>query len=116
MRYEAIGAGIYELDPTAAPGDPDERERVAFVVPKYHANMSVEEQAAFATRIAAALNGNEALVDALKGVLAVIENNPALDAVFVLAHVHGHQYDGPEFKPAEIRAALSAAEPAEVVG
>ena len=53
-RYEAIGCGVYEVDPTAKPGDPDERHPRA-----------VCRYSALATRIADALNGSEALVTIL---------------------------------------------------
>lgn len=51
-RYEAIGCGVYELDPSGKPEDP--RDPIA------DANEDM------ALRIADALNGSEALLEALK--------------------------------------------------
>lgn len=63
-RYEAIGCGIYEVDPATKLGDPAGREAVACT----EFTASTKVQFALATRVAAALNGSEALLDTLKAI------------------------------------------------
>ena len=103
MRYEAIGCGVYEVDPTAAPGDPDERRPIAHT-----------QHTFMAPRIAASLNGSEALVEALG-------NAVQLASKLADAHAGDLNHDPGLLAEAILtliacRAALSAVEPAEVVG
>ena len=129
MRYEAIGCGIYEVDPTTKPGDPrnpvactgDDIENDPLEPGEYA--MIVGEQLAMATRIAVSLNGSEELVAALGKIYdnheyetpagttncRFCDNNTDHDGTYADMHA-------PDCVVNEIRAALSAAEPAEVVG
>ncbi len=70
-RYKADGYGIYIVDPTAKPGDPDERQPVILVCCE-----NIEETGPFATRIAASLNGSEAVLEALTELVTEIEGTP----------------------------------------
>ncbi|KKM20739.1 hypothetical protein LCGC14_1642430 [marine sediment metagenome] len=70
VRYEAIGCGVYEVDPIAKPGEATERRPIACAGddldntdPRFGA---ANQQFALATRIADALNGSEALVETLR--------------------------------------------------
>ncbi|KKM20743.1 hypothetical protein LCGC14_1642470 [marine sediment metagenome] len=71
VRYEAIGCGVYEVNPTAKPDDPEERMPVACTgddvldgMGRIPSDALIAAQSALATRIAAALNSSEALVAA----------------------------------------------------
>lgn len=61
-KYEAVGAAIFEIDPTAVPGD--RRDSVACTGDDGSEERTAE-QVAMARRIADALNGQEELLKAL---------------------------------------------------
>ena len=98
-RYEAIGFDVYEIGPPVKPGVPDECKPFIWTV-----------DPALARRVAAALNGSEELLDALKRAQRLFEEalpkfdwgKSALDAnaIRLLNEV-----------PGEIRAAIASTTP-----
>ncbi len=108
-RYEAIGCGVYIVDPSAKPGDPDERHAVACTgddIEDPDEEFAGLEQLALAIRIAASLNGSADLIEALNIELDYWDNAAAE------ADATGHTEftDSAQKRAGSIRAAIAYAE------